>query len=332
MSDVNNYAENVVTRTCEPGVLAGREFASAADGTARANAVEDRIAALNAAEQIGVRARVARGRRRRPAQRASRIALFGLLVCIARADARHVLCRTPDHRPVTRLAAAADRVRRGELDVAVPVSGRGEIVRLGEAFNAMAISLQESRDELEQPEHRARDAGDRARGAPRGADGVQRRGARATRRAVGRPPRNWRRRSGARRATGRSRTPWPPSARRACWRGSPCPGWWRPPVRTSVRSTPPPGAHQERWTRLAAVGLDPATLAESIAAGGEGAGRAGGHAPMTSSCSSPPGCGCRRWPASPRAGGAARAAADRGAFARRRHARRRGVALRVRRG
>ena len=36
----------MVARTREGGVGAGRAFASAADGTARAAAVEDRIAAL----------------------------------------------------------------------------------------------------------------------------------------------------------------------------------------------------------------------------------------------------------------------------------------------
>ena len=51
--------------------------------------------------------------------------------------------------PVGRLAAAASRLSRGELDVTVP-EGRGdEIGRLGGAFNSMARALEEGRSELE---------------------------------------------------------------------------------------------------------------------------------------------------------------------------------------
>jgi two-component system NtrC family sensor kinase len=49
-------------------------------------------------------------------------------------------------RPVRRLDAALRRLSEGELDVAVPVSGRDEVGRLSRAFNEMALRLRRDRD------------------------------------------------------------------------------------------------------------------------------------------------------------------------------------------
>ncbi|HEX6152256.1 MAG TPA: CHASE3 domain-containing protein, partial [Solirubrobacterales bacterium] len=51
--------------------------------------------------------------------------------------------------PVRRLAAAAQRVSRGDLEARVPERGAGEVRDLAVGFNAMAKSLREGRDEME---------------------------------------------------------------------------------------------------------------------------------------------------------------------------------------
>ncbi|HKO39611.1 MAG TPA: ATP-binding protein [Solirubrobacterales bacterium] len=51
--------------------------------------------------------------------------------------------------PVRRLAGAARRVSQGDLEVRVPERGAGEVRDLAVGFNAMAKSLREGRDEME---------------------------------------------------------------------------------------------------------------------------------------------------------------------------------------
>jgi signal transduction histidine kinase len=48
-------------------------------------------------------------------------------------------------RPVRRLIRSADEIRRGNLDLIVPIDSRDEIGHLAEAFNAMTVSLREFR-------------------------------------------------------------------------------------------------------------------------------------------------------------------------------------------
>lgn len=48
-------------------------------------------------------------------------------------------------RPVQRLIRSADEIRRGNLDLVVPVDSRDEIGHLAESFNAMTVSLREFR-------------------------------------------------------------------------------------------------------------------------------------------------------------------------------------------
>jgi two-component system sensor histidine kinase/response regulator len=50
--------------------------------------------------------------------------------------------------PVRRVAKAAGRLARGDLDTRVPESGHGEVARLGHSFNDMAASIQQRDAEL----------------------------------------------------------------------------------------------------------------------------------------------------------------------------------------
>ncbi|MDA0182165.1 ATP-binding protein [Solirubrobacter phytolaccae] len=147
LSYINDYADAVIARTREDGVAAGRAFASAAEGTARANAVEERIVDLTAAEQERSARQAAKADQ--ATDRAFLISFVGLLACIGALVWVTLYVARRIVRPVGQLAAAAERVRQGELDATVVTSGRGELGRLGATFNAMARSLEQSRDELE---------------------------------------------------------------------------------------------------------------------------------------------------------------------------------------
>ncbi|HSP33322.1 MAG TPA: diguanylate cyclase [Thermoanaerobaculia bacterium] len=63
------------------------------------------------------------------------IVMFGLAVAVT--TYKRVV------RPVEKLAAAADRIAEGDVNVRAPIGGDREIVRLGMAFNRMAEELQE---------------------------------------------------------------------------------------------------------------------------------------------------------------------------------------------
>jgi len=53
-------------------------------------------------------------------------------------------------RPIRQVSEAAKRVRRGDLDVRVAETGRGEVGRLGASFNEMASSIQNRDEQLSQ--------------------------------------------------------------------------------------------------------------------------------------------------------------------------------------
>src|ERR1019366_6211629 len=55
--------------------------------------------------------------------------------------------------PVRRVTASAEQLAGGELSARALEGGRGEVAELGRTFNAMASSLQESRDELEKSQN-----------------------------------------------------------------------------------------------------------------------------------------------------------------------------------
>ncbi len=121
-------------------------FDTTAAGKAKMDDLRRRFASFNAAEQALAVAR--RSGAEASARSAGRLAATGLalsavlLLLLAAYLRRHVL------RPVHRVAVAATRLADGHLDARVPSGGRGEIARLGGAFNTMAASLSQREREL----------------------------------------------------------------------------------------------------------------------------------------------------------------------------------------
>jgi signal transduction histidine kinase/CHASE3 domain sensor protein len=147
LSYVNDYGDPVIARTREEGVGAGRAFASANEGGARAEALGELISRLTRTEQLESADRAATADA--ASERSLLIALIGLAACVAALALATAFVARRIVLPVGQLAAAADRVRRGELDVTVPERGGDEIGQLGATFNEMARSLAENRVELE---------------------------------------------------------------------------------------------------------------------------------------------------------------------------------------
>ena len=144
---VNTYADPVIARTREEGVSAGRSFASASEGATRADnliALIDRLAGAERTLSMSLADDADAA-----SDRALLIAWLGLAACVLALALATAFVARRIVMPVGRLAAAAERVRRGELDVSVPERSGDEIGRLGGAFNAMARALEQSRGELE---------------------------------------------------------------------------------------------------------------------------------------------------------------------------------------
>ena len=147
VSYVDDYSDPVFSATRTRGVQAGRALARDLQGGARATALQARIAGLLKAEDAlsGARQDVAEDASRR----AILVAVVGLAGCMLLLALATGYIGRAVIAPVRRLAVAADRVKQGDLQVEVPVGRRDEIGQLGESFNAMARSLEHSRDELE---------------------------------------------------------------------------------------------------------------------------------------------------------------------------------------
>ena len=80
------------------------------------------------------------------------LAALLLVALVAYVEGRSVV------RTVSSIAKAANAIARGKYDERVPVRGRDELARLGNAFNQMAEQLQFRLDELESERHRLREA------------------------------------------------------------------------------------------------------------------------------------------------------------------------------
>jgi signal transduction histidine kinase/CHASE3 domain sensor protein len=144
---VNTYADPVIARTREQGVSAGRSFASASEGGSRADeliALIDRLAGAERTLSMSLADDADAA-----SDRALLIAWLGLVACVLALGLATAFVARRIVMPVGRLAVAAERVRRGELDVSVPERRGDEVGRLGAAFNAMARALEQSRGELE---------------------------------------------------------------------------------------------------------------------------------------------------------------------------------------
>jgi signal transduction histidine kinase/CHASE3 domain sensor protein len=144
---VSGFADPTMATAREHGVGAGRAFARANDGGPRATAIQESIAGLLQTEAAlsGSRDSAAAA----DAHRAILIAAIGLAGCILLLTLAAAYIARAVVRPLGRLALATDRIRQGDLHVAVPVGRDDEVGQLGEAFNAMARALEESRGELE---------------------------------------------------------------------------------------------------------------------------------------------------------------------------------------
>lgn len=135
LSYVNDYGDPVIARTRQEGVAAGRAFASANEGGARANALAGLIARLERAEQVASESLAADADA--ASDRSLLVAVIGLAVCVCALGLATGFVARRIVVPVGQLAAAAERVRSGDLSVTVPERG-DEIGRLGAAFNEMA--------------------------------------------------------------------------------------------------------------------------------------------------------------------------------------------------
>jgi diguanylate cyclase (GGDEF)-like protein len=80
------------------------------------------------------------------------LAALLLVALVAYVEGRSVV------RTVSSIARAANAIARGQYDERVPVRGRDELARLGNAFNQMADQLQLRLEELESERHRLREA------------------------------------------------------------------------------------------------------------------------------------------------------------------------------
>jgi PAS domain S-box-containing protein len=117
------------------------------DGPRRAAALRTLFERFDAREKaLGL----SRGRSSRThARRAAMVAAAALAVLVLAILAMAVLLARSVSLPVRRLARAAAHFGEGDLTARVPESGQAEIGALARAFNSMATSLQDSRDELE---------------------------------------------------------------------------------------------------------------------------------------------------------------------------------------
>jgi signal transduction histidine kinase len=146
-SYLDDYAAPVIARTQSAGVSAGRALRDSLQGGARSDRLRGRVATLALAATAAADARQADADA--AADRAKTLAICGLIGFVALLGVVALLITRRVARPVRDLARAADRVRDGDFDVAVPVRSRTEVGDLTESFNAMTRSLARSRDELE---------------------------------------------------------------------------------------------------------------------------------------------------------------------------------------
>ena len=77
--------------------------------------------------------------------------LISLLACIATAFAAHYTARAIV-RPVLQLSSAATDIAHGHLDRRVEETGPVELAEMARAFNTMSVSLQKSKEELQETE------------------------------------------------------------------------------------------------------------------------------------------------------------------------------------
>ena len=128
-------------------VRAGRRPPPLTEGKRRLDALRQQFARFDAREERLSAART--NDADAAAARSVAVGVVVLVVALALLVAFAVYLGRAVALPVRRAADAADKLAGGDLSVRLPVRGRGGVARLSSSFNAMAESLQDSRDELE---------------------------------------------------------------------------------------------------------------------------------------------------------------------------------------
>ena len=144
---LREYSEPIVALARKDRQAAATEVARG-EGKRRVDALRADIDGFVAGEQSE------RDDRRDHADRLGRsavaVGLAGLVATAVIVALLYAYLRRGVLRPVAELASATDRLAAGDLAARVPARARAdEIAHLGAAFNAMAASLEESREELE---------------------------------------------------------------------------------------------------------------------------------------------------------------------------------------
>jgi signal transduction histidine kinase/DNA-binding response OmpR family regulator/CHASE3 domain sensor protein len=146
-SYIDDFSRPLVATVRAHGIGGGAAIVSTGEGKRRVDAIRARFDRFDAAERELESSRDARARaggRRAILLGAGALAGSILLILLFAAFLGQLIVR-----PVRRVAAASARMAGGDLSARVPEAGSSEIGELGRAFNAMAASLDASRDELE---------------------------------------------------------------------------------------------------------------------------------------------------------------------------------------
>jgi signal transduction histidine kinase len=147
--------------TARRDLAAARSTAVTAEGKRRVDAIRAEFAGFETTEQALAAARRERSdaaARRAVLAAGGGLAVSVLLIAVFATDLTRTIAR-----PVRRAAATADQLAGGDLGARLPGRAVGEIRVLERSFNAMATSLQESRDALDASRARIVAATDQAR-------------------------------------------------------------------------------------------------------------------------------------------------------------------------
>ena len=126
---------------------AARTPLATAEGQRRTDQLRDRFTEFLARENARALANTASART--TASRALKLGVGGLVICALLALLFGAFLARSIARPVREVAEGATRLAGGDLATRLAASGPGEVGELRVAFNAMAESLEESRQELE---------------------------------------------------------------------------------------------------------------------------------------------------------------------------------------
>ena len=148
--EIHAYDDEFVTpvvAAARSNVERGRQLVVDGEGKRRMDAIRGDFAGFFAAQRDVTAAR--QDRERTASWRAIGLGLLGLAGSALLILAFAGYLQRAIVRPVRGVSVAAGRLSAGDLTARVPAGGPHEVGELGRSFNAMAASLEESRDELE---------------------------------------------------------------------------------------------------------------------------------------------------------------------------------------